>query len=630
MTSPAIEKKQTTAAELITNFQNVSVSLSNIVVADNLYLTKDNYITEKLFLKDILFKGQVFFKNCDIKDGIKFLNCEFDDLLVFRECITNKSDFKFLPGDKSIEFVNCKIRNQIDIRFSKFEGGLVFNNTFIEKAFFEQIIVFNGGGLEFRNKTSLNHSIWVSNCNFLKGGVRFAESVINGHLRFENITIGTYDFTFSKFSKNIFIWAGFCRSFTFYQSQFEDDFNIQAVKVTDELSVIECDFKKLFRIELDEKNGNKQGIINHLYLSQTNFLDTLSLTQFSEKKAAIDKITVNFKNLTGSFHFDDLLIKQLNISGFNKDSRLVLNNVILNGLWLDKFRNSGSIDFINVRPDRTNSKIRFISSILGSFAFINCKLNAYQKFEIRDSIFDQVVSSGTKWFDYNQISGKAKSRNRRWQDILSLYTSIFFRTLKNPKLKLKKWLNSQLFNIKMLYNNLFQENNEVKRLYQIREIFRQLKVSMNKQGNRIQGLFFQSQEFTTYEKELKLTHQIWTPERLILWSNQSNNHGQNWIKPLFLGVLFTFLWFIFMVISMNPNLELRLPWNCNFLATYYIYSDYFKGIPDLFNPTFRLDLVFPAQSNAFTFATYFWALIQRISISYFIFQTISAFRKYMK
>ena len=81
---------------------------------------------------------------------------------------------------------------------------------------------------------------------------------------------------------------------------------------------------------------------------------------------------------------------------------------------------------------------------------------------------------------------------------------------------------------------------------------------------------------------------------------------------------------------MNVNLEIRFPWNCDFGRTFDIYWEYFKGVPDLFNPTFRLDLVFPKHIQQFTLATYLLALIQRISVSYFIFQTISAFRKYIK
>lgn len=600
------EKKETTAAEFISNFSNVSVSLDNLVIPDGVTLTSLVYKVEKLFLKDIQFKGQLFFDGCDLKDGIKFINCEFENFLVFQRCLTNKSDYKFLPGDKSIEFVNCKINFHLDIRNCKFEGGIVFNNCILEKAYFEQLAVSFGGGIEFRNKTEVNQSIHISNCNLLKGSISHYESTFKGGLRFENNAVGSYEFSFSNFLNNIFIWAGYCNSINFYKSQFEDDFNLQAVKVSDELSIIENVFKKSFRIHLDEESGGKRGNLNHVYLSQTDFQNDFTLKQFNSRKTAINKINLNFLNLSGSFHFDDILVEQLCISGFNQNSRLVLDSVVLNELWLEKFRNSGSIDFINVRPDEAkNSQIKIKSSILGSFAFVNCQLNKYKEINIQNSVFDQVISSGTKWFDFRHVRNSSKPSKINW-------------------------IERTYGNLKMLFLNLPDHNVEVKKLYQIREIFRQLKVSMDKQGNRIQGLFFQSQEFIAYEKELSLTHCFYKPERLILWSNRSNSHGQDWLKPLFLGVIFTGLWFVSMVISMNNNLELRFPWNSNFLTTYKIYTEYFMGFPDLFNPTFRLDLVFPKHIQEFTFATYCWALVQRISISYFIFQTISAFRKYMK
>lgn len=46
------------------------------------------------------------------------------------------------------------------------------------------------------------------------------------------------------------------------------------------------------------------------------------------------------------------------------------------------------------------------------------------------------------------------------------------------------------------------------------------------------------------------------------------------------------------------------------------------------NPAFRLKYVFEGKDFFYTFGSYFWALIQRISISFFIYQTVTAFRKY--
>lgn len=286
----SVEKKLTNAEEFISNFQGESGSIENSVINDNVYVRRVNYKIEKLFLKDVHFKGQLFFDNCDLKDGIKFINCEFENYLVFHSCLSKKKNYDFLPGDKSIEFVNCRINFDIDIRNSKFEGGIVFNNCILEKVYFEQLIISDGGGIEFRNQTVVNHSIWVTNCNFLKGGIRLTESTFNGALRFENNTLGSYDLTFSNFAKNIFIWAGYCNSISFYQSQFEDDFNLQAVKVKDELSIIENVFKKSFRIQLDEENGSKRGNLSHVYLSQSDFLNDFSLKQFDSKKTAINKI----------------------------------------------------------------------------------------------------------------------------------------------------------------------------------------------------------------------------------------------------------------------------------------------------------------------------------------------------
>jgi hypothetical protein len=603
MTNFSKQQKELTASEFISSYKTPNCFVEDAILIDKLVLKSQDYSFKNGFFKNVTFKDDIQIQNCNLNDGLKFVNCQFDKRVIFLNCLSNKSDFDFLPGDKSLEFVDCTI-NEIGIQDCRLEGGVVFYNSNLDvlNAYGTHVTV--GGGLDFSKTSIVNKSINVSNCNF-KGQISLSEGVFNGYIRFENNITSSYDFSFSSFSKNIFIWAGFCKSIIFYQSKFEDDFNLQVVKIDGSLSIIECSFKKIFRIELDELNGNIRGFLKSIYLSQSDFLNVFSLKQFKSDRTSIKKIDLIFQNLNGSFLIDDISIDEMHISGYNTSSRLVLENVVLNNLYLEKFRNAGSIDFINVRPGETESQIGIQSSILGSFAFVNCQLMKFKTINIHDSIFDQVISSGTKWFDFKHI----------------------IHSIDTPKVN---WFKRVWQCFKMLFHNLPDDNLEVQKLYQIREIFRQLKVSMDKQGNRIQGLYFQSQEFIAYQKELKLTHSIYMSERLILSSNKSNSHGQNWLKPIILGVLFTLVLFTLMVYSMNPNLSITAPWNSDFISTFQVYNEYINSIPELFNPTFRLDLVFQKQVHELDFWTYFIALVQRISISYFIFQTISAFRKYLK
>ncbi len=578
--------------------------VSDLKVTYRQKFTQSNYSAQSAIFKDCHFEGKLMFHNCEIHDGIRFINCQFDEGVEFLGCSSKKIAYIFLSGDKSIEFIDCKINSRMNIRDTIFDGGFNFVNSTLEDFHCYSFRVSKGGGIELRNNTNVARSLFVSNCNLKNGRIIFYHVMIAGHLRFENNVIGGYDFSFSKFSKNIFVWAGNCNSIIFYQSHFDDDFNIQVVKVKQSLSIIECQFKKVFKIELDDKNDGFQGYLNSLYMSESEFLNAFKLYRFSHSNIAVAKIDLVFTNLSGSFHFDNIAVNELNISGYNKNSRLVIDEVNVQRLSMNRFRNSGSIDFIKVNPMDGESELCINHSILGTFSFVNCRVNAFQKFVVDDSVLDLVVSSGTKWFDFKQIA-------------------------ENYGFKRKNWFVRKWNDVRYIFQGV-QGSEDSNRLYQIREIFRQLKTAMDKQGNRIQALFFQSQEFQAYKRELELSHEIYRPERLIIWSNASNSHGQNWIKPIGLGVVVTVIIFVLMVYSMNERLAIHLPWKSDYTDTLRIYATYIKSLPELFNPTFRMNLVFPKHVHEFTFMTFVWALVQRISISYFIFQTISAFRKYIK
>lgn len=596
-------KTTLSSVDFIKELNNSKAKISDKSIEERITIKQQEYKCDSLFIIDVHFKDDVYLSRCDINNGIKFVNCEFDRFFVFDSCYSRNRNYDFLRGDLSVEFINCKINFQLDVRFCKLEGGFAFNNCQLSKVDFQQIHINSTGGIEFTDGTNINSSLFISNCNFAKGRFAFLESTMVGPIRFEHNAIGSYSFSFSKFIKNIFIWSGYCNDITFYDSHFEDDFNIQVVKTSKSISIIQCHFKKIFRIELDEANDSKKGFINSLYISNSNFKDAFKLLQYKEHKLPINELNLVFANLNGSFHIDDVIINELNLSGFNKESRLVLDNVILNNLSIQKFRNTGNIDFINVRPANELSIFKVVSSILGAFSFINCNLDNYTEIVIKDSELDEVISSGTKWFDFKKLIKTPVNKNR-CERIIS--------------------------NLKMLVMKIPNSDLEVQKLFQIREIFRQLKSSMNKQGNAIQGLFFKSQEYEAYQRELKLTHHILKPERLILEANRSNNQGRHWLKPIGLAIIFTSVLFVLMVFSMNPLLGIHWPWETDFEKTLQIYSDYIRGMPNLINPTFRLNLVFPEHAVEFTFWTYFWSMIQRVCISYLIFQVVSAFRKYFK
>src|SRR5690349_15028961 len=75
------------------------------------------------------------------------------------------------------------------------------------------------------------------------------------------------------------------------------------------------------------------------------------------------------------------------------------------------------------------------------------------------------------------------------------------------------------------------------------EVYRQLKLAMQKQENKIQALAFQSYEYEYYRRLMKITRNEssnkWE-DRFILLAGRTNDFGQSWERALVLMALFIF------------------------------------------------------------------------------------------
>jgi len=214
---------------------------------------------------------------------------------------------------------------------------------------------------------------------------------------------------------------------------------------------------------------------------------------------------------------------------------------------------------------------------MGKTNFTTFSFDGFHEIEIEDSNFSEIITANVRWFA--------------------------------PEIILKKVKDYQGFG-------------------KCRDLFRQLKFAMLKQGDRVQALFFKRYEMQALRKQL-LAEKGHKGEKAMLWMNQSNNHGQNWEKPLFLGLLFTSIMYIAFIISTAPELSnhISLSW-ANIMLTLKVIPKYSQIALKFLNPTHTYEsLGISIRDNKWG---NLFDIVQRIIISYFIFQTISAFRKYIR
>jgi len=298
------------------------------------------------------------------------------------------------------------------------------------------------------------------------------------------------------------------------------------------------------------------------------------------------------------------------------------------------FKNDGKIEYLNL-SENDCGLTTFYSSNLGELEIDHCGED--QKIEIETSIIDKLKFSNLK--NKGEILIKDSELNAVEVIDTVNYQNIKFLNIKVKKTKSKDFIikNSDLGKAEFLnvdttnYNNviitdsilmnILPINFQIKTIkatdnWNLKETYRQLKYSYHKSGDNYNSMIFASMEMQTLNKIYSWNSKHFL-DKFILWSRQSNNFDQNWLKPIILAFCFIF------PIYFNILYQLKVP---------YVFSETLS-IADLFgkfllflNPTHKPDFIDGYNINALNI-TIALDYISRLLSGYFLYQTIKAFRK---
>lgn len=273
---------------------------------------------------------------------------------------------------------------------------------------------------------------------------------------------------------------------------------------------------------------------------------------------------------------------------------------------VDSFLNSLSIEgHLNGTINIENTKIEnwFIRnfSVQKEANFYNISPlnlpNNESKFEIHRCNLDNTWFDNINFSDYKTISFYKTKFGKTRFDSCSFptdYTSFEkFRTLEN------------------IHNSDKESDNYYENQY---GLFLQLKVSLEASGN-----FYESQKLQAISNDaLKKIKSISQWDKAILWINsKSNNHGLSIKQPLKYFIIFSVLFYVLYLFSLD-----RI-FNSNEID-YSLFGYYFSFV-DL---THRTDFLVSKEEYNFGSLTFDFA--NKIFSGFFIYQFISAFRKYGK
>ncbi len=283
-----------------------------------------------------------------------------------------------------------------------------------------------------------------------------------------------------------------------------------------------------------------------------------SKTQFSCHLPKTNTIRFIGEISNSTYNFSFFEIIELTISEFYNYSHLNLSSI-------------NNVIFKIKGEKQPKRSLSLRNSFLGKTNFNNCDLSTFDDIVIADSQLQEITTSNVTWFNKMTI----ETRNE----------------------------------IGFLENRNY------------REVYRQLKIAMEKQGDRIKYLDFKSKELSAYKDLIAKDKRITWDEKVIFWiGKNTNNFGQDWLKAVKImgwsNVVFLLILSALITKTINP------------VEVCYFFWSNIKHLFTLLNPAHSLKDIVPVHAQTFWMNAVDY--LSKIWNAFFIFQIISAFRKYFK
>jgi len=541
---------------------------------------KTNITATGVVIENCTFEEVVIFEKINLNCGIKFINCVFKKQFAINDCIAQNHNFEFNFDNYHLEFSKTIIEGLYFNGENQIQRGIrIKENSTINTL---QIrTVFSTMGSFVINDSTVNNLFDISQAKIKNDISIRGNSLINAKIRFENIEAGSLVFTDATFNKDIHIWAGKINNLTFNDGIFNDNLTITGVPISDYLTIIGTVFKKSIVFKLWDKTNKKQGKLTKIYISSGKFGEQFIVN--GNDYDINDLVIDTSKQLEGALYFNYSNIVKTKIAGDNYNSNIVFNHCNFNELIFDFFYNYSTLSIISAKSFGENSSLTIAHSNLGKSHLFNAFLNTFNKINIYNSVLTELITANVKWFDDNKL---------------------------NPEISIS--------------NHTFEQR---------KEIYRQLKYALEKQGDRISSLRFKALEMKTYKQEsfikVKWHKRIFNIDRFVLWVGQTNDFGLNWLKPVLLAIGFSLFFHFLIIVGVSDELTYTPNLSCQSVeTTWNIYKENLSILPQLMNPTHLLSRIYPNNPNL-SFTVHLLDYLLKLIIAFFIFQTVSAFRKYV-
>ncbi|WP_230150434.1 hypothetical protein [Pedobacter sp. Bi27] len=522
----------------------------------------------------------------------------------------------------NIQFKNCIFEGVFAINNCKLSYGIEFNHCQFNKVAKLDAVKTEQGGLQI---SSCNYAgnLYIESC-ILQGDTKIHESTISDAILIRFSKMKSLELN----KKNIF--SGGCQ---IYHCSFEEHIMLQDSIFQGMVNLVKCEtalqglylfssqFEKGLYVDYRKRKNDRSKSITEYHIQGCRFASGFFVMGSPGKyadRSNIERISLHLSvNLSGNMTFNDLDVGTIDIQGFNNGTNISFNNLAVGELLIRDTINQGGLIFSGLRATNRelqdkkepillrSNYVEITNSNLGKALFFQTDFSSFDLIRMHNVLLTEISSSNVIWFHRSKLETDHISE------------------LKNKLRLVKKRGNSS--EIAKARQILHQK------LAAIREIYRQLKFSAQKQGDIPLSLEFQRHEMHYYKKSVAVNRPRQWSEYLILWSSMSNDFGQSWLKALMGLFIFSIISFLPVAFFSSRNLDYNhfldsindLPVNIHAIL------GNLKMWAILVNPAHRTkDL--SEHIDEFPSVVYLFDLLSRIGISYFLFQMVSAFRKFSK
>ncbi|MBB5439394.1 hypothetical protein HDC92_003087 [Pedobacter sp. AK017] len=598
---------------LVETFQGVEMG--------DLVLIGDQFKAKHITFHDANFNGDVHFEKTNLPQGISFQHAKFLGHVQFSD-ITSDYDSALQPEQQfGLVFEDCHFHNEV--RFLGSVNDVNYHVKFERCTFDSELKITNmnisGGGIELSDCT-ISKDLKLIDING-RSAIILYNNVLNGSLHFSMIK--AWDISFygnNTFNGNVNIHnCDLKHVLSFRNVTIADYVHISRIRTSGlGLIISGSSFLQMVIVDFQDQKSYEPTGISGFNFSDTKFANGIQingLINALHDKPKVQNITLDMSGMiSGNITFNYLDVRRLRLSGYNSSASVAFRNVHFNELSIKTFVNDGGLILSDVKAsgswkdgeDNSRSVLKIEDSNLGKAQLLGSNFKSFDDFSLHNVILQDISTSMMTWPTFLQLDRQDIEKKK-----------IELKSAKKSGNKEKEEeIRIQLFDI----------------LYSKKEINRQLKLAYQKQGDIPLSQKFQQREMKYYLLLNKYERPRRLSEYLILVSSQTNNFGQSWLKAFKLLILASFVCYMILAFLVTKRLD-----RSHFLSTwpeiYYNLKVFFyyevKIWLIVLNPAHYLKDI-DENIKGLSFWVYFADMFSRIVVSYFIFQVISAFRKFNK